>query len=296
MNLKIKSQGEDVKTVQEILKQLGYNPGPIDGWFGEKTETAVVRFQEENNLYSDGIVGPVTWRALQRELEIHFDEQLNPSAHFEHKSDLIPWVRVPADAYRDGYDRFFLRKDAAAAYMNVRKIVTEAGGKLTSSGARRSLKANVGAGRSATSFHYTGRALDLFVGSGMENRTRDPYLVSPDGDRYWRVFARADGGRQMEINAVTYGSRNNGKPVSGRFIDLTELFENEGFKRIRARTSFFSGGSWLGAEWWHFQYVKDLEDKVSTFGDELLKVYTEDQVHETPPWQYRDRVFGINWF
>lgn len=296
MHLKIDSRNEEVKSVQEILKHLGYNPGPIDGWFGEKTETAVVRFQEENNLYSDGIVGPITWKALHRELEIHFDEQLNPPVHNEHEPDLMEWVRVPADKYRDGYDRFFLREDVAAAYMKVREIVTEAGGKLTSSGARRSLIANVSASRSATSFHYTGRALDLFVGSGMENRTRDPYVVSSDGDRYWRVFARADGGRQIEVSAVTYGSRSSGKSVSGRFIDLTELFENEGFKRIRARTSFFRGGDWLGAEWWHFQYVKDLENKVSSFGDELLKVYTEDQVQGTPPWQYKDRVFGINWF
>jgi hypothetical protein len=89
--------------------------------------------------------------------------------------------------------------------MRVREKVIDAGGKLTSSGARRSLRAEVGAARSATSFHYTGRALDLFVGSGMENRSRDPY---------------------------------------------------------------------------------GLEQGVSTFGNELLKVYSEDQVHSTPPWQY----------
>lgn len=47
MYLKLDSRGEDVKTVQEALQQLGFQPGPIDGVFGEKTENAVTQFQEE---------------------------------------------------------------------------------------------------------------------------------------------------------------------------------------------------------------------------------------------------------
>lgn len=295
MNLRENSRGEDVKTVQEILARLGYNPGPIDGWFGAKTEDAVIRFQEEQNLFVDGIVGPNTWRAMRRALDIHTDEQLGTETGTGHQNGLMDWVRVPADRYRDGYDRFFLREDAAAAYMRVRERVVAVGGKLTSSGARRSLNETVSASRSATSFHYTGRALDLHVGSGMENRSRDPFVVASDGDRYWRVYARAEGGEPMEIDAVTYGTRNRGRPVSGRFLDLTALFQAEGFQRIRARSRFFTGGSWLGAEWWHFQYEADLVRGASTFGDELLKVYTEGQVRPTPPWRYRNRVFGVDW-
>ena len=295
MNLRKNSRGEDVKTVQEILNKLAYRPGAIDGWFGDKTENAVVQFQEEQNLYADGIVGPGTWGALQRALEVQTEEQINPAADTDAPADRMEWVRVPADKYRDGYDRFFLRQDVADAYMRVREVVAEAGGILTSSGARRSLNANVGAARSATSFHYTGRALDLNVGSGMENRTRDPFVIASDGDRHWRVFARAEGGEPMEIEALTYGSRKSGRVSSGRFIDLTALFESQGFQRIRARRSFFSGGSWLGAEWWHFQYEQGLEKGISTFGDELLKVFTENQLRETAPWKYRDRVFGVNW-
>ena len=296
MLLKINSQGEDVKTAQETLKQLGFHPGPLDGVFGNKSEKAVILFQEENNLYADGIVGPTTWQSLHSALQVHLEEQVQPTVSDDHQGDRMEWIRVPADSYRDGYNRFFLREDAAAAYMKVREVVVEASGKLTSSGARRSLNANVSASRSATSFHYTGRALDLFVGSGMENRVRDPFVVSPDGERYWRVFARAEGGVPMEIEAVTYGSRNGGKITSGKFLDVTALFEKEGFRRIRARRSFFNGGTWLGAEWWHFQYEDGLEHGVSTFGSELLKVYNVDQVRDASPWRYKDRVFGENWF
>ncbi|MEA3491424.1 MAG: peptidoglycan-binding domain-containing protein [Campylobacterota bacterium] len=295
MILREGSQGEAVKSLQESLKRLGFNVGKIDGDFGRKTENAVIAFQEVHNLYADGIVGPNTWQALKKALFIIQDEQSTPLPSEDHHSEMMKWVRVPADRYRDGYDRFFLREDVAQAYMKVRDIVTEAGGILTSSGARRSLNAHVNASRSATSFHYTGRALDLHVGSGMENRSRDPFLVSPDGDRYWRVFVRAEGGQQMEIDAVTYGSRKNGKTVSGRFLDLTKIFEEHGFHRIRARRSFFSGGTWLGAEWWHFQYEEGLIKGTSTFGDELLKVYTESQLRNTPPWRYRSRIFGVDW-
>lgn len=296
MLVKHGERGENVRSVQEALQQLGYRPGPIDGIYGDKTEAAVVLFQEDHSLYADGIVGPNTWSALNRSLAIMVDEQTQPINDNGAQHKLMEWVRVPADQYGDGFDRFFLRGDAAEAYMRVWERVIEAGGKLTSSGARRSLDAPVGASRSATSFHYTGRALDLFIWSGMKNRNRDPYVVTPDGDRYWRVFARADGGEQRELNAVTYGSRIEGKPVSGKFVDLTALFENEGFKRIRARSAFFSGGSKLAAEWWHFQYETGLEPGVSTFGDELRKVYLEDQLLGTAPWDYKNRVFGIDWF
>lgn len=291
MILKHGSQSEDVKSVQEILKQLGYKPGPVDGQYGAKTEAAVIQFQEAFNLYADGITGPSTWSKLQQALHIEVDEQTQPV----NNRLQLPWTRVPADKYRDGYDRFFLREDVAAAYMNVRQQVIQAGGVLTSSGARRSLNAKVSPSRSATSFHYTGRALDLFVGSGMENRNHNPYIITADGDRYWRVYGRADGGTPMELDAITYGSRNRGKITSGKFIDLTALFHQQGFQRIRARRSFFSNGSWLGAEWWHFQYEDGLESGVSSFGDELLKVYTEAQLMNTAPWKYRHRVFGENW-
>lgn len=54
----------DWKKIQTRLTKLGYNPGPIDGIRGRKTTNAIKRFQERKFLVADGIVGPVTWRAL----------------------------------------------------------------------------------------------------------------------------------------------------------------------------------------------------------------------------------------
>ncbi len=293
--LRLDSRGEDVRTLQENLTLLGYRPGRADGVFGEKTENAVILFQEAEGLYADGIAGPQTLQALDEALRDHVQEMQGLGDSAGESPDRLPFVRVPADKYRDGYDRFFLREDVAAAYQQVRDQVVEAGGRLTSSGARRSLNARVSPSRSATSFHYTGRALDLHVGSGMESPARDPYVITSDGERYWRVYARAEDGEAMELDALTYGSRKRPRKATGRFLDLTALFEQAGFARIRARKSFFDGGTWLGAEWWHFQYEKGLVPRVSTFGDELLRVYDMATLKDTPPWRFRDRVFGVNW-
>jgi hypothetical protein len=296
MLLKEGSRGDTVKSIQQMLTKLGYKPGTADGIFGEKTEQAVIDFQENEGLYGDGIVGPMTMQALERAIARLTVELNSPGPDAaDGVEERIPFVRVDADPYRDGYDRLFLRADAADAYNRVRKVVTEAGGVLTSSGGRRALNTPVNASRSATSFHYLGRALDLFVGSGMENPNRDPFVVSPIGDRRFRVFVRADQGEQMEVDAVSYAQRNDAVKVAGRFLDLTALFENEGFKSIRARRSFFQGGTWLGAEWWHFQYENDLVPGVSTFGGELQRVYSESTLRGTAPWQFRDRVFKVNW-
>jgi len=58
------SDGEDVKELQRRLRDLGYNPGAIDGDFGSKTRSAVKDFQRAQGLEADGIVGRKTINAL----------------------------------------------------------------------------------------------------------------------------------------------------------------------------------------------------------------------------------------
>ncbi|MEG4976450.1 peptidoglycan-binding domain-containing protein [Microcoleus sp. K4-B3] len=41
----------------------GY-PVATDGFFGLKTEQAVIKFQKQNKIAVDGIVGPQTWSLL----------------------------------------------------------------------------------------------------------------------------------------------------------------------------------------------------------------------------------------
>src|SRR6476659_7363330 len=50
-----------VRDLQTALKALGHDPGPVDGVFSAKTETAVKAFQKKREITADGIVGRVTW-------------------------------------------------------------------------------------------------------------------------------------------------------------------------------------------------------------------------------------------
>ncbi|MFL5349981.1 MAG: peptidoglycan-binding protein [Hyalangium sp.] len=63
--LKNGSRGAQVLDAQKELKAAGFNPGPLDGIFGPKTEAAVKSFQKAHGLAQDGIVGPKTWGALK---------------------------------------------------------------------------------------------------------------------------------------------------------------------------------------------------------------------------------------
>jgi hypothetical protein len=59
VTLRLGSSGPEVKRLQE---SLGENP---DGFFGPRTDLAVKRFQTENGLVADGVVGVATWKRLQ---------------------------------------------------------------------------------------------------------------------------------------------------------------------------------------------------------------------------------------
>ncbi|MBD1862900.1 MULTISPECIES: peptidoglycan-binding protein [Trichocoleus] len=58
------SSGSLVGTIQSALVNRGYNTGGVDGVFGPATESAVIRFQQQQGLSADGIVGAATAAAL----------------------------------------------------------------------------------------------------------------------------------------------------------------------------------------------------------------------------------------
>lgn len=58
------SQGGCVRIIQQRLTDLGYQPGTVDGVYGQNTANAVKVFQQRSGLTQDGVVGPQTWNAL----------------------------------------------------------------------------------------------------------------------------------------------------------------------------------------------------------------------------------------
>ncbi len=66
--LKMGNRGSDVIYLQNCLISKGYSVGSFDGKadgiFGNDTLRSVKKFQADNNLVADGIVGPKTWKKL----------------------------------------------------------------------------------------------------------------------------------------------------------------------------------------------------------------------------------------
>ena len=82
------STGTYVVECQNDLIQLGYDLSPYgaDGKFGGKTETAVKNFQKDHELTSDGIVGPMTWDALDKAIDPSPSTKLY-TAHIPHQTE-----------------------------------------------------------------------------------------------------------------------------------------------------------------------------------------------------------------
>ncbi len=329
MIIRLNDKNPTVASVQEMLNFLGFRykfgtkvePLKADGHFGKKTQAVVLDFQGTQGILKDGIVGPITFRALENEYAERVLELNSPGADaFDgRRKGGFRTEPVLADPYGQSYPRFYLREDVAEAYRKVRAELLAQGGMLTSSGGMRSLRATVTASRSAVSFHYIGRALDLFIYSAMMDPEKDPFVVvkaddkdKPKNERgYLVVHARcskewpfnpldAPGKDKITLpevtelkNIVTYKDPEGKqtKPVTGHFVNLTELFKKHGFAPIRPRPSFYNG-SMMSAEWWHFQYETGLIEQVSTFGNELLRLFSDETLQGTGPWQFRHRIFS----
>lgn len=83
-------EGVDVREAQRKLLENGFNPGPVDGIFGARTDAAVRAFQKANGLVPDGVVGPLTWK------------RLNNAEGVQPYSITVDVVQKSLTLYRDG--------------------------------------------------------------------------------------------------------------------------------------------------------------------------------------------------
>jgi N-acetylmuramoyl-L-alanine amidase len=58
------SSGAEVKAIQEKLKERGLFNESITGYYGEKTQAAVKKFQKQQGISQTGTAGPLTLQAL----------------------------------------------------------------------------------------------------------------------------------------------------------------------------------------------------------------------------------------
>lgn len=304
--------GPLVASLQQNLSDLGYDLGAVDGAFGKNTEAAVQDFQAKHKLGTDGIVGEKTLQAIDVALKAagkegaEFDDQPEePPAVLKEPEAHYGWVTCPADKVpgKDGFGSTILRADAAEAYKAFKAEINSLGGVVTSAGGRRALSSGAGPARSKTSMHYVGLAFDMSLATGMQNFDTDPFLcVRVPDSRKWTIWCKSAKAPQVTLNAVVCRTKSGKTQLETRELtvnafNFTEVAARHGFANISARKSFFDGGAYGGSEWWHWQYETPLVKGKSTFGEELLRVYTLEQAKKFVYWDdVKDNVFGQNWF
>lgn len=62
--IKENDHGSEVSLLQKMLSTVGYPIYEGNGFFDKQTTQQVIKFQKDNNLIADGIVGPQTWDSL----------------------------------------------------------------------------------------------------------------------------------------------------------------------------------------------------------------------------------------
>jgi peptidoglycan hydrolase-like protein with peptidoglycan-binding domain len=103
--------------IQTALNKQGFNPGDVDGVWGRRTMLAVKAFQQARGLKPDGVVGPLTLRALTGSTGaaaadgevaplVWYEEALNLVGTTEDKSvrsnpEILKWAKDLDIDYKD---------------------------------------------------------------------------------------------------------------------------------------------------------------------------------------------------
>ena len=109
-------RGDNVKMLQKLLSEKGFNVGPIDGVFGKITLKALKDFQSSSGLTVDGMADKDTLMTLERASNAEF----NPSR----SSRSLTMSASAYSAYDDGNGHYtaggnFVRKGLVAVDPNV---------------------------------------------------------------------------------------------------------------------------------------------------------------------------------
>lgn len=227
------SRGDEVKQIQIAL---GIN---ADGIFGYQTESAVVKFQKENGLYADGIVGKKTLNALN----INFDTDLTIIKPFD--LDIDEYY-LPKGEYIDGnYKNDYIILHHTAGGANPRAVIDYWG--------KDSL------GKVATEFVIGGQ--NCRTG----NAKYDGQIVRafPEGCQAYHIGA--SGSSYMNTHSVgiemcNFGYVRDGKTYTGTTVDPTQTIS--------------LGAMFKGYSIWH----KYSDAQIQAARDLLLYVANRDNI------------------
>lgn len=91
-------KGEDVKELQIILNQLGYEAGENDGVYGEQTQNAVNEFKLARNLNNDGVADGETVRSISSNSQVETSRGSSTGEPTRYKQSM----NIVATAYAPG--------------------------------------------------------------------------------------------------------------------------------------------------------------------------------------------------
>lgn len=316
-------QGALVVQLQGGLNALGYDAGTADGIFGKGTQHAVEDFQGDQGLRDDGVVGTGTAKKYNDALKAKgllqwYVELPEDAAEPAAPSGRLKMVSTTNDKWIDekgkaqGLSRTTLRSDCTVAYRALMAEVHELGGILTTAGGKRPIKLRtgdpkkdkIGSAQSKKSLHYVCLAFDLALPT-IGNRIEQPYVLQRDStnSRKWIVWCQTE---SLDVPEVTFEAtfikgwkktKMVTETVTIKAFNFTELAKKHGFERISGRRSFFRGGGFTGSETWHFSWTKLLVPGVSTFGEELQRIYPLSKCKRFIFWdQAKNAVWQKSWF
>lgn len=226
------------------------------------------------------------------------------------------WQDFPAYAIGSGnstksYSVVRIGTPHVDSFSAAHRRILELGGRFTSSGGRRALSAS--RRTRGMSMHTIGRAFDLGITTGLvvDPNSNDPescYLVIAD-DRsdvrttytVWaKVFpeegnldaiqeARESGvivNRTFDVDIYsTRWPQVTDKRIvqwTGEAFNMTQIFEDNGYVRIRPISDYYEGNSYMGIEWWHYETREGLVEGVTRVEEEVQKYYTYEQAAVNP--------------
>ena len=202
MILKIGSKGKEVKELQQFLNIK------IDGEFGPGTSSAVKKWQKENGIKDDGIVGPITWDLM----ELSEAEEPFTTDDFERISETFNGLHIhkhylPWNEYKQGPvkpEYIFLHH--TAGWNNPFRTIDHWG------------RDNRGA--VCTEFVLGGQSV-----KGNDDQY-DGTLVQafPEGNYGWHLGR--NGNQQMHVNSVGIEVNNFGYIVDGKTYAGTKVVED----------------------------------------------------------------------
>ena len=199
MILRLGSKGKDVKNLQEFLEI------DADGIFGKGTEASVKKFQEENGLVADGIVGPATIELMGTVSTDNSETMYNESGLIINK------FYLPKGEYNEGpIQPEYLFLHHTAGWNNPFRTIDHWGRDTR--------------GQVCTEFVLGGQS----VKGNDDQYDGEVVQAFPEGNFGWHLGK--NGSRTMHVNSVgievnSFGYLTNGKTYAGQTADESQIIE-----------------------------------------------------------------------